>query len=151
MDTRQVIEAEEHDPYHPDMHMQDPYHPDMHFSTYHPTHPSLDHAHDDQHDVEPVHFHEHAVLKSFDHPDAHDYYDTKELERIHEYERRSVSDHHGEASHHSAPVDQLQYHFPTFEEARHEQALQHPTSYHHQVESPEGTHEGMTHHTLEPL
>mmetsp|Transcript_31604 Transcript_31604/g.39331 ORF Transcript_31604/g.39331 Transcript_31604/m.39331 type:complete len:149 (-) Transcript_31604:2608-3054(-) len=48
----------------------------MHYSTYHPTHRSLDHAHDDQHDVEPVHFHEHAVLKAFDHPDSHDYQHT---------------------------------------------------------------------------
>ncbi len=33
-------------------------------------HRELDHAFDDQHDIEPVHFHEHAVLKAVHHEDA---------------------------------------------------------------------------------
>ena len=34
------------------------------FETRHAMHHELDHGYDDQHDVEPVHFHEHAVLKA---------------------------------------------------------------------------------------
>ena len=30
----------------------------------HETYHALDHAYDDQHDIEPVHFHEQAVLKA---------------------------------------------------------------------------------------
>ena len=39
----------------------------------HETHHALDHRFDDQHDVEPVHYHEHAVHRAFDSPDAHSY------------------------------------------------------------------------------
>ena len=31
---------------------------------YHEMHSQLSHAHDDQHDIEPVHYHEHAILKA---------------------------------------------------------------------------------------
>ena len=34
---------------------------------------SLDHAHDDAHDVTPVDFKDHAVKPAFDHPDSHSY------------------------------------------------------------------------------
>ena len=47
---------------------------DMHYSIYHPTHRSLDHHYDDAHDVTPVPFHEHKVLKAVDpdHPSEFD-------------------------------------------------------------------------------
>ena len=45
------------------------------YESYHVTHPELDHKYDDQHDIEPVHFHEHAVLPAVLHPDRHSYDD----------------------------------------------------------------------------
>ena len=41
---------------------------------YHHTHPELSHQYDDAHDVTPVDFNDHAVLKAFDHPDSHSYH-----------------------------------------------------------------------------
>ena len=57
------------------LHHAMPHHhnPDMHYSTYHYTHPELDHHYDDAHDVTPVPFHEHAVLKSVHSPDRLSY------------------------------------------------------------------------------
>ena len=46
------------------------------YESYHVTHPELDHKYDDQHDIEPVHFHEHAVLPAVLHPDRHSYDDS---------------------------------------------------------------------------
>ena len=46
---------------------------DVRYHTEHRTHPELDHAYDDQHDVTPKEYHDHAVLKSFDHPDSRSY------------------------------------------------------------------------------
>ena len=37
------------------------------------THPELNHKYDDQHDIEPVPYHEHAILHSVDIPDHHSY------------------------------------------------------------------------------
>ena len=44
--------------------------PVVHHKDYHP---ELDHHWDDAHDVEPVPFHEHAILRSPDYPDHHSY------------------------------------------------------------------------------
>lgn len=44
------------------------------YEPYHHTHPELDHHFDDQHDVTPVDYQDHAVLKAFDHPDSHSYH-----------------------------------------------------------------------------
>ena len=82
--------------YHPLRHESHDDHKDMHFSTYHPTHGSLDHAYDDQRDVEPVHFHEHAVHHAFDHADSHDYSHTVHEaphEESHFYEHHYSDDH----------------------------------------------------------
>ena len=39
----------------------------------HMTHHELDHYYDDQHDIEPVHYHEHAILKAMPyHEDVND-------------------------------------------------------------------------------
>ena len=64
--------------------------PDMHYSTYHYTHPKLDHHYDDAHDVTPVPFHEHAVLKSVHSPDRLSYESmTPYYERHHHYANKS--------------------------------------------------------------
>ena len=44
--------------------------PDMHYAIDHPTYASLDHHYDDEHDVTPVPYHDHRVLKSPPFPDA---------------------------------------------------------------------------------
>ena len=49
-------------------------HTDVEYHSEHVTHPELDHRYDDQHDVEPVHFHEHKVKPGFDHPGTHAYH-----------------------------------------------------------------------------
>mmetsp|Transcript_31604 Transcript_31604/g.39327 ORF Transcript_31604/g.39327 Transcript_31604/m.39327 type:complete len:239 (-) Transcript_31604:412-1128(-) len=70
-------------------------HTDSHIATYHPTHHELDHAYDDQHDVEPVHFHEHAVLKAFDHPESHSYHESDFYHHDGKYADLGYT-HHGE-------------------------------------------------------
>ncbi len=43
---------------------------DGHHLEWRTEHPELDHKYDDQHDIEPKHFHEHAVLHSLPHPES---------------------------------------------------------------------------------
>ena len=68
----EFLEANDY-PYEGYLHGREEYHEDEHISTYHPTHRSLDHAFDDQRDVHPVHYHEHAVHHSFPAADARSY------------------------------------------------------------------------------
>ena len=55
---------------------------DSHISTYHQTHHSLDHAYDDEHDVHPYEYHEHAVYHAVP---RHEYYnpDHEEGHQLH--------------------------------------------------------------------
>lgn len=46
-------------------------------------HPELDHHYDDQHDIEPVHFHEHAILHSPNLPDHHSYHHSEREADMH--------------------------------------------------------------------
>lgn len=98
---------------HPHFGMHDDHdvpHSKMHLSRYHTTHGVLDHKFDDQHDIEPVHFHEHAIHKAFPHPDSHDYEHTLEIEREH------IPGMHEAALHHASGYEYTT-HWPTFEES----------------------------------
>lgn len=69
----------------------------------------LDHAFDDQHDIEPVHFHEHAIHRAFDHPESHSYHE-HDYEHSFEHDGKfsdlgylAASQHHGYDEYHHAP------------------------------------------------
>lgn len=117
--------------------------PDTHYSTYHYTHPQLDHHYDDAHDVTPVAYHDGRVLHALPHADAKDYLHTVELEH------EGVLDASGSLLRH-----QSDYHFPTYEEALHHQRLTHPTVHSHFELDPvtvDGTHAGVSHHVFNPI
>ncbi len=80
----------------PVVHHETPKHVDRKYHTEHETHAELDHAYDDQKDIEPVHFHEGAVLKAFDHPDSHDYAHTdfEALAKKRAYDRHYTEEKH---------------------------------------------------------
>ena len=63
----QPIYVETHDDHHHEAQHYQPY------STYHVSHPELDHKYDDAHDVTPVPFNDHAVYHAVDHEGRGDY------------------------------------------------------------------------------
>lgn len=114
-DTRLHVKPR-HDYHHeePKVEHHDDHHTDVQYHSEHLTHPELDHKYDDQRDVEPVHFHEHAVLKVSDHPDTRSYEHTtaEELQREHvfaqshndHYYHRHYSSEHGDIERHHEAI-----------------------------------------------
>jgi len=101
--------------------------PDAHLSTYHPTHSELDHHYDDQRDIEPVHYHEHAVHRAFPSADAHSYrhhdayYDNSEVTAHHVRSEETSYEHsHGDHTmnpHYLDPVSHTDaHHHPVYTE-----------------------------------
>ena len=84
-----------HEPVHHEYLTHYDVHPDVEYHADHETHHELDHAFDDAHDVTPVEYHDHRVLKSFDHPDSHDWDHTHHTPVRHEAEFHHVT---GDAS-----------------------------------------------------
>ena len=56
----------------------------------HITSPELDHYFDDEHDVRPVQYHDHAVNPGFQHPDSHAYHMAVEETFYHPYEQEYI-------------------------------------------------------------
>ena len=95
--------------------MKDKQHESHEVLTYHidhKLHPELDHKYDDKHDIEPVHFHEHAILKSVKPSGDEEIMDQTPFE--HEEKHLGMDDAHFWATHHEGETslyDRLKQHY----------------------------------------
>mmetsp|Transcript_10303 Transcript_10303/g.12829 ORF Transcript_10303/g.12829 Transcript_10303/m.12829 type:complete len:222 (-) Transcript_10303:153-818(-) len=133
---------------------------DGHYSTYHSTHAALDHRYDDQHDVEPVHFHERAVHRAFDSPDARSYAHHSYGRYYNDAAEDSVATAHHVASeetayeyshddrtmnpHYQEPISHVETeHLPAWTET-------HDTHHHEAPRGYDGRHHESTYHVSHP-